>query len=95
MDQSPSHFPQLLLEEVSLGNLETVGMEVNIILFSSYLSLFSFLLSGLLEEYLEFINSWKKEANEIQNLSQDMKGRLSISCQTIEGIRITSNHKFN
>ena len=31
-------------EEVSLRNLETVGMEVNITLFSAYLSLFPFLL---------------------------------------------------
>ena len=39
--------------------------------------------------YLEFINSWKVESEEIENISKEVKSRLCLSYQTIEGIRIT------
>ena len=40
--------------------------------------------------YLEFINSWKAESEQIEIISKEMKSRLCLSYQTIEGIRITS-----
>ena len=40
--------------------------------------------------YLDFIDSWKAESEQIEILSTEMKSRLCLSYQTIEGIRITS-----
>ena len=44
----------------------------------------------LKDVYLEFINSWKAESEQIEIISKEMKSRLCLSYQTIEGIRITS-----
>ena len=44
----------------------------------------------LKDVYLEFINSWKAESEQIKIISKEMKSRLCLSYQTIEGIRITS-----
>ena len=40
-------------------------------------------------EFIKFINEWKAETDQIPDLSQDLKSRLCISYQTIEGIRMT------
>ena len=44
----------------------------------------------LKDVYLEFINSWKAGSEQIEIISKEMKSRLCLSYQTIEGIRITS-----
>ena len=44
----------------------------------------------LKDVYLELINSWKAESEQIEIISKEMKSRLCLSYQTIEGIRITS-----
>ena len=44
----------------------------------------------LKDVYLEFINSWKAKSEQIEIISKEMKSRLCLSYQTIEGIRITS-----
>ena len=44
----------------------------------------------LKDMYLEFTNSWKAESEQIEIISKEMKSRLCLSYQTIEGIRITS-----
>ena len=40
--------------------------------------------------YLEFTNSWKAESEQIEIISKEMKSRLCLSYQRIEGIRIKS-----
>jgi len=47
----------------------------------------------LKEDFLAFINNWKEETDNIPHLTQDMKSRLCLSYQTIEGLRITV-HSF-
>ena len=44
----------------------------------------------LLDVYFKFINIWKAESEQIEIISKEMKSRLCLSYQTIEGIRITS-----
>ena len=47
------------------------------------------MLQWLKDVYLEFINSWKVESEQIENISKEVKSRLCLSYQMIEGIRIT------
>jgi len=39
--------------------------------------------------FLKYINDWKQETQDLPVLSKEMKNRLCLSHQTIEGIRIT------
>lgn len=57
---------------------------------SPVLNFFCFMFQWLKDMYLEFINSWKAKSEQIENISKEMKSRLYLSYQTIEGIRITS-----
>ena len=49
-----------------------------------------FMFQWLKDVYLNFINGWKAESEQIENISKEMKSRLCLSYQTIEGIRIAS-----
>ena len=52
----------------------------------------SFFNQWLQDDFLDFLDSWEKESESLEKVTKEVKQRMCISRETLEGLRITGNY---